>query len=211
MNHRPSEHASKRIVKASKKLSWLLRHGAGEVGLTMDEAGWAPISEVLEHLGIDRQGLEEVAQQNDKARLQIDGQRVRACQGHSLAGMPVTREALEATWARFEGGLSIWHGTNVPAAVMIAHSGIDAGARTHVHLAPTSKSKVGKRFNTPVLLEVSVGKLRGEGLDVFESPNGVVLVRQVPPSCIIGLETTTKKANLRRGELRGLYGIAGAA
>jgi RNA:NAD 2'-phosphotransferase (TPT1/KptA family) len=42
---------------ASKKLSWLLRHGAGEAGLEMDAAGWAEVADVRRVEGIAREGI----------------------------------------------------------------------------------------------------------------------------------------------------------
>jgi putative RNA 2'-phosphotransferase len=48
---------------------------------------------------------------NDKGRLVVEGSRVRACQGHSLQHMPVTREALEASWVIVRPEASLWHGT----------------------------------------------------------------------------------------------------
>lgn len=198
----------KKITKGSKRLSWLLRHGAGEVGLTMDGAGWAPVAEVLRHAHLDREALEAIVRLNNKSRLQLKGDRVRACQGHSLSGMPVTQEALEASWRPFEGGPSIWHGTHVAFVQHIAREGILPGARTHVHLAAAPESPVGKRANTPVLLEVSVEALRAAGRGVFESPNGVVLARDVPPSCIVGLLPRSRKAQAAEPHLRGLLALA---
>lgn len=37
-----------------RRLSWLLRHAAGEEGLEMDQAGWATIDDVLDHAGVPR-------------------------------------------------------------------------------------------------------------------------------------------------------------
>src|SRR5258706_432319 len=44
---------------ASKKLSWLLRHGAGETGIDMDAAGWVAITDVLRTLHMGRAALED--------------------------------------------------------------------------------------------------------------------------------------------------------
>ena len=87
---------NKHDVRRSKRLSWLLRHGAREVGLPMDAAGWVSVPEVLRALSITRAQLEHAVATNRKRRLQLDGERVRACQGHSADGTPVTLEALEA-------------------------------------------------------------------------------------------------------------------
>lgn len=195
------------IVKASKRLSWLLRHGANEAGLAMDEAGWVTCNEVLRVTKMSRDELEDAVRYNTKSRLQLDNDRIRACQGHSLSGMPVTREALEASWNRFEGGPSLFHGTNVEAAESIATKGLLPGGRTHVHLAASTDSPVGKRYNTPVLLEVSVELLRASGREIFVSQNGVVLVLDVPRSCIVGLTTHSHKARQNEQRLNELFGL----
>ena len=102
---------SSEAVALSKKLSWLLRHGAGEAGLAMDRAGWAEVLDVLAVLGMTRAQLDLAVANNDKGRLVLEGSRVRACQGHSLADMPVTVEDLEASWETVSPEASLWHGT----------------------------------------------------------------------------------------------------
>ncbi|MBK9265902.1 MAG: RNA 2'-phosphotransferase [Polyangiaceae bacterium] len=195
------------IVEKSKTLSWLLRHGAREARVSMDAAGWVPVTEVLRYLHMSRGDLEEVVRLNNKSRLELVGDRIRACQGHSTENMPVTREALEASWRLYERGGSLYHGTTVDATVPISQEGLVPQKRTHVHLAPSLDSKVGKRSATPVVLEVSCGRLRGAGENIYEAQNGVVLVRRVPVSCIIGLVCTTKAAQGRQRELKGRFGF----
>ena len=51
------------LVRKSKHLSWLLRHGARESGLPMDAAGWCAVDDVLQRTGLARAELEEVVQQ----------------------------------------------------------------------------------------------------------------------------------------------------
>jgi putative RNA 2'-phosphotransferase len=167
------------VVRISKKLSWLLRHGAGEKGLAMTPDGWAAIDDVLTQLGIDRPALDRAVELNDKNRLQVAGSLIRACQGHSLAGMPVTVEALESSWLRVYPTASLWHGTTPAAVPAIRRDGLRPGRRTHVHLAPSPDSRVGKRFTAAVLLRVDPADLV-----VFEAPNGVLLTRHVPPAAI---------------------------
>ncbi len=197
----------KDITRASRALSALLRHRAGEAGLTMDAAGWAPVEEVLRVVGISAEALEGVVRDNNKSRLELDDGCIRACQGHSLAGMPVTLEALEASWTEDLRTELIWHGTTPEAAESIAREGLLPGQRTHVHLAEATDSKVGKRAGVAVLLGVDPGALRGRGLRVFRSGNGVLLARRVPVECITALEAVSARARDLEGVLRGLFGI----
>lgn len=193
---------------ASKKLSWLLRHGAGEAGLEMDAAGWAEIEDVRRVLHMGRDALEAAVRDNTKARLEVRGKRIRACQGHSLQGMPVTCDALEATWAVYEGGAHVFHGTRIAALQGIAREGILPGERTHVHLAEAVDSTVGKRAAVDVMLAVAPAKLRDRGIGLHQSPNGVLLARRVPPSCIVGLVPMVDRARRQELHLRSLFGWA---
>lgn len=191
----------------SKHLSWLLRHGAVESRLRMDAAGWADVADVLAMTRMSEEELAVVIAENNKSRLQREGPRIRACQGHSYAGTPVTAEALEASWAPWVSASPLWHGTTVEAVPSIAREGIIAQARTHVHLAEAIDSKVGKRAAVAVMLEVSPAKVRAAGLGIFVSPNGVVLVRHVPASAIVGVRTMTARAHPQRDELVVALGL----
>jgi putative RNA 2'-phosphotransferase len=197
---------SKASVRRSKQLSWLLRHGAGEAGLAMDDAGWAHVSDVLVMLDLSPAELIEAVETNDKGRLQLDDDRIRACQGHSLAGMPVTQDALERSWTAIEPDSPLWHGTTELAVRSIASGGIQPGGRTHVHLAPTTTSHVGKRAAVEVLLEVSPQQLANNDVMIFEAPNGVILVRHVPPTAIVGAQSGNRRNAL---DLDGIHRTLG--
>jgi putative RNA 2'-phosphotransferase len=192
---------------ASKKLSWLLRHGAGETGIEMDAAGWVSIADVLRVLHMGRAALEDAVENNNKSRLEVRGARIRACQGHSLAGMPVTQEALEASWELVDGADPVWHGTRIAAISGIAREGILPGQRTHVHLAEAIDSTVGKRAGVDLMLEVSPARLQARGILLHRSPNGVILARTVPADCIVGLEPMIDRAARQAASLRATLGL----
>lgn len=198
----------RRLTKKSKRLSWLLRHGASEVGLDMDAAGWVPVPAVLDALHMSLADLEEVVARNDKQRLQLVDGRVRASQGHSKDNRAVTLDALERSWQVHAGEASVWHGTSLEAVAAIAAEGISAVARTHVHLAPTLVSKVGKRAAVHVMLEVSPARVRAAGVTLYAAPNGVILARAIPAACIVGLRPMTARARAREAELAALFGAA---
>lgn len=187
-------HKDDPIKKDSIQLSWLLRHGAAEEGLEVDAAGWVQESEVLRYLRWTPERLGRVVADNNKQRFEQHQGRIRATQGHSSA-MPITLDAMESSWVTHEGLDSLWHGTTLTALPQIMAEGIHSAARTHVHLAAATDSHVGKRSSgIHVLIEVSAAKLRAKGFEVFCSPNGVVLAREVPVDCIVGLQPTTRAA-----------------
>jgi hypothetical protein len=86
----------------------LLRQGASESGLAMDAAGWASVTETLRVAAMTRDELAGTVRMNDKGRLELDGERIRACQGHSLENMRQSQEAvvkMVRMWAEGVAGL----------------------------------------------------------------------------------------------------------
>lgn len=195
------------LSRIGHHLSWLLRHGANESGLAMDAAGWASIDDVLRVARVSREALDEVARENRKARYELREGRIRACQGHSREGTPVTLEALEASWSVDPREEPVWHGTSLAALEGIAAEGLLPGARTHVHLAEETDSPVGKRAGVDVLLRVDPSRLRAAGISLYRSPNGVLLARAVPRGCVTDLRAETRKARAQEGRLRALLGL----
>lgn len=86
------------IVKISKNLSYLLRHGAVKEGLNIDKDGFVLLSEILamdfyKTRRVTEKEIREVVENNDKKRFELktvsdkDGKPVlyvRASQGHSI-------------------------------------------------------------------------------------------------------------------------------
>ncbi len=65
-------------------------------------------------------------------------------------------------------------------------------------------------LNTTSMHQVSVPRLREQGHEVYRSPNGVLLTRQVPPTCITGLLLISKRARKAEAHLRELLKLDGA-
>lgn len=173
----------------------------------MDEAGWVSVADALALTGLDHAELEEVVRTNTKQRLQLEGERLRACQGHSLEGTPVTLEALEASWSPREGNEPLFHGTFREAIPSIATEGLTPQKRTHVHLTAQLDSPVGKRAGVGLALEIDPRRLRDAGLAIHQAPNGVILVRSVPPAAFVALHPLSKKARAQAAELRAMLGL----
>src|SRR5271166_203167 len=80
----------KALTRSSKFLSKVLRHDPASAGVTLDEAGWVEIDTLLagahEHGGlyISREMFDQIVAENDKKRFVVEGNKVRAAQGHSV-------------------------------------------------------------------------------------------------------------------------------
>ena len=54
------------------RLSYVLRHAPGSVGLTLEAAGWAGVDALLAALGWTRAELERVVATDDERRFALD-------------------------------------------------------------------------------------------------------------------------------------------
>jgi putative RNA 2'-phosphotransferase len=169
------------LASISKFMSLVLRHQPQSIGLTLDEAGWASIDELLAKASgagkrLSRDLLHEIVAGNDKQRFALseDGLRIRANQGHSIK--------VELGLAQAEPPAVLYHGTAKRFLDSVLASGLDKRRRHHVHMTSNiaTAMSVGKRYGAPVLLEVDAARMRRDGHAFFQSENGVWLTDQVP-------------------------------
>lgn len=174
------------IVKVSKFLSLVLRHKPDEIGLVLDENGWADVDELLRRANsagrrITGPLLDRVVAENDKQRFKFseDGLRIRANQGHSVE--------IDLALPPAEPPELLYHGTASRFVESIRVDGLHSGSRQHVHLSldtPTA-TKVGQRHGKPVILTVRAGEMSAAGHKFHLSDNGVWLTERVPVDFII--------------------------
>jgi len=144
---------SKSDTTVSKFLSLILRHNPGEIGLGLDDNGWAKIDEIIEKAGfpLTRARIDHIVATNDKKRFIIsdDGARIRANQGHSL-NVDLELEAIEPP--------------------------------QHVHLSADvdTASKVGVRHGKLVILTIPALDMHKAGHTFYQAKNGVWLTDHVP-------------------------------
>ena len=175
----------KEAIRTSKFLSLILRHEPQQVGITLGEAGWVDVQELLE--AVNRHGvkltldeLKYVVDTNTKKRFAFseDGQRIRASQGHSVE--------VDLQYSPQTPPEILYHGTATRFLDSIRKDGLKSMARHDVHLSAETKMtiQVGGRHGKPVLLTIRAGDMHRAG-NVFKcSANGVWLVSQVPPEFI---------------------------
>ncbi|NGO42089.1 RNA 2'-phosphotransferase [Streptomyces ureilyticus] len=170
----------RRTVKVSKYLSKHLRHQPDRIGLTLDEGGWVEIETLMAAASahgfrFTRAELDHVVATNDKRRFAIEGNRIRASQGHSvevdLGLSPATPPAY------------LYHGTVARNLDAIRAEGLRPMNRHDVHLSPDRETatRVGARRGRPVVLSVDAAAMHRDGHIFRVSANGVWLTTVVPP------------------------------
>lgn len=169
------------LLRASRFLSLVLRHNPKAAGITLDEHGWASVTDLLHgianHHPLTMEQLEEIVRTNDKQRYSFndDKTKIRANQGHSI---PVDVELSECNPPRH-----LYHGTGEKYQNSIMVNGIVPRSRLYVHLSKdieTAKA-VGIRHGTPVVFVVQSGRMAKDGFRFYCAENGVWLTKYIPP------------------------------
>lgn len=169
----------KRETSISRFMSLVLRHEPSAIGLSLDAAGWASLDALCQGLtgkfGVSRDDVLGIVARDTKGRYIIDGDRIRANQGHSVAvelGLPAVTPPE-----------TLFHGTKQGVLESILTHGLDRRERTHVHLSKdlaTAMLVGGRRRGETVILKVASGDMHRQGNEFHCSENGVWLTKHVP-------------------------------
>lgn len=185
-------------TKASKFLSFILRHNPAAGNLTLDAAGYADVADVmlaLVHAGYEMsfEDLVGLVNRDEKGRYSFDITNcyIRANQGHSI-----TVDTLKPI-VTVQPDTKLYHGTSFHALHDISYMGIDKMSRTHVHLSwgATTALEVGKRHTKGkpeyvAILVIDAYKMFKAGHMLYLSDNDIILANHVPPEFITAVHTS---------------------
>ena len=148
---------SEKIIKASKFLSYILRHKPETIDITLDQQGWVNIEYLIKQANLHgeqltRDIIEVVVKTSDKKRFTIseDGLKIRAAQGHSTDQVHISHNAQKPP--EF-----LYHGTATRFMDSIKQQGLIAGSRHYVHLSADVNTaiKVGTRHGSPIRQDIN--------------------------------------------------------
>ena len=167
-------------TKTSRYISLILRHKPETIGLTLDEHGWADVSELIAGVNrthpLDMQILERIVAEDEKRRYSFNEDKtlIRANQGHSI---PVDVELEQV-----EPPEILYHGTATKYEESIDREGLIPKSRLYVHLSGDEETarKVGMRHGKPVIYRIKSGEMQRDGHVFYRSVNGVWLTVHVP-------------------------------
>ena len=172
--------SSHQLTETSRFIALILRHKPEEIGITLDEQGWANVQELI--AGVSKphpltvELLEEIVATDNKKRYSFNEDKtlIRANQGHSI---PVDVELLETVPPK-----TLYHGSGEKYKSSILRQGLISKSRLYVHLSVDKETafNVGLRHGTPVVFTVDSGQMHRDGYRFFLSVNGVWLTKAVP-------------------------------
>lgn len=178
------ERGNSSLVKLSKKLSWALRHGIGELGLNISASGYVSVSDLLKcaqfksaNVNVIRNLVINCEKQRFDLR-EIDGTlMIRANQGHTIAQVK-DEDLLTPILNPFEYPIAL-HGTNKASWKTIKYRGLYKMKRNHIHFAvhlPGNREVIsGARVNCNVFIYIDLEKCLEAGMKFFLSQNRVIL------------------------------------
>ena len=169
----------RKLNDTSKFIALVLRHKPEEIGILLDEHGWANVDELIAGIAktqpFDMAMLEEIVSSDDKQRYSFNEDKtlIRANQGHSI---PVDVELEKKIPPEI-----LYHGTGEKYVESIERQGLIPKSRLYVHLSADYETavKVGSRHGKPVVYTVAAGKMQKDGYVFYQSVNGVWLTKNV--------------------------------
>lgn len=172
--------SKKNNESTSKLIALALRHKPEEIGITLDEHGWANVNELIAGIAktqpFDMTALEKIVNTDEKQRYSFNEDKtlIRANQGHSI---PIDVELEEKRPPEI-----LYHGTGEKYTASIDKQGLLPKSRLYVHLSPDHNTavKIGSRHGKPVVYTVAVGEMQKNGYVFYQSVNGVWLTKRVP-------------------------------
>ncbi|WP_425310729.1 RNA 2'-phosphotransferase [Ammonicoccus fulvus] len=142
-------------IQLSMMMTQALRHRPGQFNLTLDSAGWTPISDLAAALadrfaGVDpADAIAEVVALSDKTRYEIKDNRIRATYGHTVEADDSGQLTAPPAY--------LFHGTTPQALPHIRRTGLQPMKRRRVHLSATDDTATivaRRRTDKPIILKV---------------------------------------------------------
>jgi putative RNA 2'-phosphotransferase len=178
------------LTQVSKYMSLILRHKPEEIGITLDEHGWADVHDLIR--GVKKKysdfGMYELIQivdTDEKQRYSFndDCALIRANQGHSIK--------VDVELKECEPPMLLYHGTARKYMESIDKNGLVPKTRLYVHLSKDVETayKVGlrhaKRDDDVVIYRVRALAMWNKGYKFYLSENGVWLTDSVPVGYLV--------------------------
>lgn len=177
--------AMSNLTKASRRLSYLLRHAPAEE-FPLSRSGWASVSDVCKELKITADQLKEIVESDEKGRYKLvkptySEAVIKAVQGHSTNQVKIDYPCEIPPSV-------LYHGTPVDNVASILAKGLNPGERHYVHLSADieTAATVGLRgCSKAAILVLDVEEMRDHGYPFYLAENGVWLIAQTIDPCFI--------------------------
>jgi 2'-phosphotransferase len=171
-------------TKLSKKLTYLLRHGAEENGLAIQSDGFIQVLHILRlpgYRGMSLPKIQEIVQKCEKQRFELKHENdiwfIRASQGHTMKS--INDEELLTPINENDHVQFCIHGTYQESLPSIRANGLNKMKRNHIHFAESLPGKngviSGMRSSCTAIVVVDLKAALRDGIKFYRSTNNVIL------------------------------------
>jgi 2'-phosphotransferase len=176
---------NKQIVRISKFMSWLLRHGLDKLSIKYNTEGFILLDDLMkqpEMNNITYDIIHYIVNENGKQRFTLKSENgvryIRANQGHSKSVGNNIDDDTALTKITLPYAVCV-HGTNRKAWETIKTAGLLPMDRKHIHLATGLANDTtivsGMRQTSNVIIHIDMGLAMEKGKTFYMSSNGVIL------------------------------------
>jgi putative RNA 2'-phosphotransferase len=171
-----------KIIKISKRLSYILRHNPYRFKIALDEEGWADINNILNSLhnfkdltDLKKEDLLYLISNQDRVRFVINGNKIKATHGHTIKvekNAPIIPPDI------------LYHGTSRKYIKSIFLHGLLKMQRQFVHLSIDTYTamEIGNRKDSnPTIIKVDSRKACKEGILFYKGSDKVWLSENILP------------------------------
>ena len=175
----------------SRKLTYVLRHNAVDLGMSVDHEGYVNILEIQSHKLFQQfrpvtvEKLQNIIDLDEKQRFSMvqrgDSWLIRANQGHSgnVAAQLVDEKMLTPVLSSKDYPICV-HGTDKEAwGKITASGGLSRMARKHIHMSSQHKGSremiSGMRKRSNVMIYINLDHAISAGIKFYISENQVIL------------------------------------
>jgi putative RNA 2'-phosphotransferase len=170
------------LLRASRYISWALRHAPDEAEITLDIHGWTPVRDLLRSLGHRGHGitvasLTKIVTEDAKGRYSLSdgGRLIRANYGHSVEVAPDVPASVPPS--------VLFHGTARRNLMTIKRDGLTPQRRRFVHLTNdlASAFAIGRRHGPAVVIGIDATAMHDAGSPFYPMTRQIWLTETVAP------------------------------
>lgn len=193
------ERKRQRQIRLSRRLSWLLRHGAKQEHLEMTPDGYVFMNDIIQHRhfkdSFTFDVMSAIVQNDPKHRFHIkqnwtnDAYMIRANYGHSLRVI-VEEKCVRKIESLNEGITKAVHATYYRNWPSIKQFGLQTMTRKHMHFALNDQLLMKGDLKTfrddcELLIYLDIGKILQDGkMSLYLSENNIILCAGLPNGTI---------------------------
>lgn len=172
-----------KLKPLGKIVSGALRHFPTDIGVSLDQDGWADLDQLLEAIGsrrrydwLEKEDLIALVETDEKGRYEIEDNKIRATYGHTIDVSPDLPKKVPPE--------ELYYGSSEEEAGRVEEIGLKPVNKNKVHLSEKSETALEvarASIDTPVLIVVKAKEAYEDGLDIRKAAKSLWVSEEISP------------------------------